>query len=150
MVTISKVGSLVKIEHEGGTSFVSQSDRPYFRHTTATGKLTLRIGEVRIEENLLSNYTIEGVVPSDVDELETQLIAVFPNANSGSGGSGGAPTILQSPDNTLWAVGVNDAGVLQTTQVAEGVAGTLHLFSPDNTEWNVTVNDLGALTTTAI
>jgi hypothetical protein len=76
---------------------------------------------------------------------------VFPSTNSGSGGSGGgAGTVLQSSDNTLWLIGVNDSGALQTTQVASGTPGTLSLFSPDNTEWSVTVNNSGALTTTAV
>jgi len=79
-------------------------------------------------------------------ETRDALVAA---ANSGSGGSGGG-TILQSPDNTLWQVQINDAGVLVTVQVESGTAGTLHLFSPDNTEWNITVNNAGALTTTEI
>jgi hypothetical protein len=66
------------------------------------------------------------------------------------GGSGGGGTVLQSPDTTLWLIGVNDSGALQTTQVASGTPGTLSLFSPDNTEWEVTVNNSGALTTAAI
>lgn len=73
--------------------------------------------------------------------------ALVSAANAGGGGGG---TILQSPDTTLWQVGVNDAGALQTTQVVSGTAGTLHLFSPDNTEWDVAVTDLGVLVTTEI
>jgi hypothetical protein len=80
-------------------------------------------------------------------ELKTTVEGLLPTASGGSGGSG---TILQSPDETLWLIGVNDSGALQTTQVAEGTPGTLHLFSPDNTEWEITVNDAGALITTPV
>jgi hypothetical protein len=77
---------------------------------------------------------------------EDPLISDLENAESGST----TPTILESADGTLWAIGVNDAGALQTTQVASGTPGTLTLFSLDNTEWEVTVNDSGALITTAV
>lgn len=70
-----------------------------------------------------------------------------PAANAGGGGGG---VVLQSPDDTLWVLGVNDSGVLQTTQTLSGTAGTLHLFSVDNTEWDVTVTNEGVLVTTAI
>jgi hypothetical protein len=91
--------------------------------------------------------TINSVVFSGtLSDLKTTLEGLMP----ASGGSGGSGTILQSPDNTLWQVGVNDSGALQTTQVAEGTPGTLHLFSPDNTQWEVTVNNSGALITTPI
>jgi hypothetical protein len=82
-----------------------------------------------------------------LDELKTTLEGLLPTTSGGSGGSG---TILQSPDETLWLIGVNDSGALQTTQVAEGTPGTLHLFSPDNTQWEVTVNNSGALITTQV
>jgi hypothetical protein len=80
----------------------------------------------------------------DVD-VKDEIVKLI-EANGGSG----AGTILQSPDNTLWLIGVNDSGSLQTTQVASGTPGTLSLFSPDNTEWSVTVNNAGALITTAV
>jgi hypothetical protein len=80
-------------------------------------------------------------------QLKAQLLTDIFTASGGSGGSG---TILQSPDETLWLIGVNDSGALQTTQVASGTPGTLHLFSPDNTQWEVTVNNSGALITTAV
>jgi hypothetical protein len=78
MITITKAGSLIKIEHENGVSYVSQSDSPYFRLTD--GNLTFRVGAVRIDEKDLSEFTIEGVVPTDEATLTTQLEAVFPNA----------------------------------------------------------------------
>jgi hypothetical protein len=123
-----------------------------FIELSADDSVSYRIGPYSgVIDPAIDDITIDDAAFSGTGaELQDALIAVFPNANSGSGGSGGAPTILQSPDTTLWSIGVNDAGVLQTTQVAEGTAGTLHLFSPDSTEWNVTVNDAGALTTTAI
>jgi hypothetical protein len=89
MITITKVGNLVKIEHEGGETFVAQNDRPYFRHNTSTDRLTFRVGEVRIDEFPLSSFSIGGVTPTNISELTTQLQAVFPNA-------GGAAATTQS------------------------------------------------------
>lgn len=66
-----------------------------------------------------------------------------------SGTYSGAP-VIESPNGTLWQIGVNDSGALQTTQVAEGTPGTLHLYSPNNTRWNVTVTNAGVLITTAV
>jgi hypothetical protein len=88
--------------------------------------------------------TYEAPAPLNADD---ELLSDLVNASGGSGGSG---TILQSQDETLWLIGVNDSGALQTTQVATGTPGTLHLFSPDNTQWEITVNNSGALITTAV
>jgi hypothetical protein len=83
-------------------------------------------------------------------ELMDVLMPLFIDANSGSGSGSGSATILESPDGTLWQLGVSDAGVLSTAVTGSGTAGTLQLTSPDNTVWNVTVNNSGALTTTAV
>jgi hypothetical protein len=93
---------------------------------------------------------IQTLITNKADAREViNEIADYLQSNSGSGGSGGG-VILQSPDDTLWQVQINDEGILVTVQVESGTPGTLHLFSPDNTGWNVGVTDEGALTTTAI
>lgn len=95
---------------------------------------------------------IQEMITNKADAREViNEIADYLQANPGgsSGGTGTLP-ILQSPDNTLWLIGVNNAGALQTTQVGEGTPTTLTLFSPDNTEWEVSVTDEGALITTEI
>jgi hypothetical protein len=66
------------------------------------------------------------------------------------GGSGSSYPVLETPNGTLRLIGVNDSGVLITTQTADVTATTLTLFSPDNTEWEVTVTNAGALQTTEI
>jgi hypothetical protein len=151
MITITKAGSLVKIEHENGVSYVSQSDSPYFRLTD--GNLTFRVGAVRIDEKDLSEFTIEGVVPTDEATLTTQLEAVFPNP-AGSGSSTPSTIILAAPDDSQWILGVNDSGALTTTELATPVAGaaltSITLTSADGTEWEVTVTNAGALTTTEV
>jgi hypothetical protein len=135
MITITKAGNLVKIEHEGGTTYVAQNDRPYFRLTGTS--LTFRVGEVRIDQNDLSNFTIEGVVPTDETELTTQLTSVFPNA-------GGAASTTQQTLSGLapvwdlndgeWAIIDAPTGNVSvtTSNVPTPGAGVLH-FKQDAT-----------------
>lgn len=95
----------------------------------------------------LTIQQIQNNITSKNDQREIiNQIADYLEANLG----GSSYLVLQSPDTTLWLIGVNDSGALQTTQIAQGTPGTLHLFSPDNNEWNVTVTNEGALLTTEI
>lgn len=124
------------VPEQNGAILQFQIAGPFYEREITMAGNTIQIGGVDV--------TTDGA-ESICDQLRD---TVFPDTNSGSGGSGA--TILQSPDDTLWLVTVNDSGALQTSQVASGTPGTLTLFSPDNTEWEVTVNNSGALTTTAV
>lgn len=151
MIKIDSAGSLVAIELSTESGYLVDKNRRVL-FSLAKQEVNIQIGDEKDNTSIdckLENLLIDGSTPTSFSELKTLLTSVFPNANSGSGGSGGG-TILQSPNDTLWQVQVNNSGVLETVQVTSGTAGTLHLFSPDNTEWNVTVNNSGALTTTAI
>jgi hypothetical protein len=80
MITITKVGSLVKIDHEGGTTRVSPSDKPYIRYQSGN-VIEFKVGAVSIStSHPLSYYSIAGVVPTTEAEFDTQLATVFPSA----------------------------------------------------------------------
>jgi hypothetical protein len=80
-------------------------------------------------------------------QLKAQLLTDIFTASGGSGGSG---QILQSPDETLWLMGVNNSGVLVTTITDSGTPTQLFRWSPDGTKWEITVSNSGALITTAV
>jgi hypothetical protein len=97
--------------------------------------------------------TIEQIQQMITDKADAREvineIADYLEANSGSGGSGAL--IKQSPNGTLWLIGVNNLGVLETTITDSGTPiEHLYRWSVDGTKWEITVNNSGALITTAV
>jgi hypothetical protein len=88
--------------------------------------------------------TYDAPAPLNADD---ELLSDLVNASGGSGGSG---TILQSQDETLWLIGVNNSGVLVTTITDSGTPTQLFRWSPDGTKWEITVSNAGALITTPV
>jgi hypothetical protein len=82
MITITKVGSLVKIDGIEGHDNVYESISNFqgARMSADGTQLSLQIGEVNIGYKDLSNFTIGGVVPTNAAEVQTALEAVFPSA----------------------------------------------------------------------
>lgn len=149
MVNLTKIGALVKIEATGqADKYVnSNASVAIIMPSDGTAHILLQIGNFSTKLDDITDIQVAGVAVEDQADFETQIATVFPDANSGSGGSGVFP-ILQAPDNSLWIVGVNNSGVLQTVLTESGTPTTLTLHAPDGGEWEVTVNNSGALTTT--
>lgn len=107
------------------------------------------VDEIQFRGEKIGDLTVDGQTPASIAEFKT-LLANKLRSEGGGNTVGSSYLVLRSPDTTLWLIGVNDSGALQTTQISEGTPGTLHLFSPDNAEWDVTVTNEGALLTTEI
>jgi hypothetical protein len=82
MITITKVGSLVKIDGIEGHDNVYESISNFqgARMSTDGTQLSLQIGEVNIGFKDLSQFTIGGTVPTNAATVQTALQAVFPSA----------------------------------------------------------------------
>jgi lysophospholipase L1-like esterase len=82
MITITKVGSLVKIDGIDGHDNVYESISNFqgARMSTDGTQLSLQIGEVNIGFKDLSQFTIGGTVPTNAATVQTALQAVFPSA----------------------------------------------------------------------
>jgi hypothetical protein len=82
MITITKVGSLVKIDGIEGHDNVYESISNFqgARMSADGTQLSLQIGEVNIGFKDLSQFTIGGTVPTNAATVQTALQAVFPSA----------------------------------------------------------------------
>jgi lysophospholipase L1-like esterase len=82
MITITKVGALVKIDGIEGHDNVYESISNFqgARMSADGTQLSLQIGEVNIGFKDLSNFTIGGTVPTNAATVKTALEAVFPSA----------------------------------------------------------------------
>jgi pimeloyl-ACP methyl ester carboxylesterase len=82
MITITKVGSLVKIDGIEGHDNVYESISNFqgARMSADGTQLSLQIGEVNIGFKDLSNFTIGGTVPTNAATVQSALATVFPSA----------------------------------------------------------------------
>jgi lysophospholipase L1-like esterase len=82
MITITKVGSLVKIDGIEGHDNVYESISNFqgARMSADGTQLALQIGEVNIDYKPLANFTIGGTVPTNAATVQTALATVFPSA----------------------------------------------------------------------
>jgi hypothetical protein len=86
MITITKVGSLVKIDGIEGKDNVYESISNFqgARISDDGTQLKLQIGEVSIDYKPFANFTIGGVVPTNAATVQSALATVFPNAAPGT------------------------------------------------------------------
>jgi hypothetical protein len=86
MITITKVGSLVKIDGIEGKDNVYESISNFqgARISDDGAQLKLQIGEVSIDYKPFANFTIGGVVPTSAATVQSALATVFPNAAPGT------------------------------------------------------------------
>jgi hypothetical protein len=153
MITITKVGDVVSIEHDGVIDEVDHNDHPQFQRS-ADG-LTVNFFKIAGRDicntQPITNFTISGVVPTTAAEWKTQLATVFLSA-----GGAASPTlpILVAPNDTQWILSITNTGALVTEQLVNTVGASaltsLTLTAPDNAKWTVSVNNSGALVTTVV
>jgi hypothetical protein len=86
MITITKVGSLVKIDGIEGKDNVYESISNFqgARISDDGTQLKLQIGEVSIDYKPFANFTIGGVVPTNAATVQSALATVFPSAAPGT------------------------------------------------------------------
>jgi hypothetical protein len=82
MITITKVGSLVKIDGFDGKDNIYESitDFKGSRMSPDKTQLSFEIAEIKIPLTPLGSFTINGVVPTDEATVKTALATVFPSA----------------------------------------------------------------------
>src|ERR1700753_614755 len=92
VITIS--GGVVTMVNNGITTRTGSNNAiRYSTYGTGTGEYLMLSGWGFSANDLVSNFNISGVTPADGPAAITALKTLFPNANSGSGGSGtGIPT----------------------------------------------------------
>jgi hypothetical protein len=87
MVNISKVGQLIKVENEGQVVGYFNSFNQFEFRVEGNDLKSIIVGD-NTPPIRFNTLKIEGETVTDLEDFETKVAAAFPNANSGSGGSG--------------------------------------------------------------
>lgn len=90
-LNLTKIGSLVKVEYTGGADrYVSSTNGALSFIAPADGAANVEIDLAGVHYSLaaITDIQIAGVAVTNQSDFETKIATVFPNANSGSGGSG--------------------------------------------------------------
>lgn len=110
----------------------------------------------QMDDNFFDNAGVPIIrvrrAPHIATELETTKHSRFIlDMETVASALGQAPVVLQSPNGSLWQLGVTDTPVLTATSVPTGTVQIIKLTDPTKaTTWRVGVNNIGQLTTTSI
>jgi hypothetical protein len=127
MITITKVGSLVKIDGIEGHDNVYESISNFqgARMSTDGTQLSLQIGEVNIGFKDLSQFTIGGTVPTNAATVQTALAAVFPSA--GGSATSTLSDVVANGNTTASDIEITDATKGIILKTAEGTRARITL-----------------------
>jgi hypothetical protein len=149
MITITKVGSLVKIDGIEGKDNVYESISNFqgARMSADGTQLSLQIGEVNIDYKPLANFTIGGTVPTNAATVQTALAAVFPSAG------GSAATTFTALTGTSWdgtnAYKTLSANTAITLTPGTNVSGILHIYQDATGSRTLSINGVSFTINTA-
>lgn len=132
---LKAVGALVKVTTaDGDISYVSQADCDLIQYLpSAENGDKILIPFVTADPIPLSDIRLNGSTPTTEEEFDEMIAEVFPNANTGSSGTGGMEVLLLEISATFAAIAGGSTQRLIKVTADETNNGDKSLYLHDGT-----------------